>query len=110
MDPTASSRRPPAGRTRDQPIVAERGDEPGTKPGESESSSGGGPRPKRRRKETAPSPKPDADFDVAPAVEKPAEMPKRRRKGRTSSIPPAGLAPDKPDRKSVGSGESAALR
>src|ERR1017187_9070674 len=40
MDPTASSRRPPAGRTRGQPIIAERGDEPGTKPGESESSSG----------------------------------------------------------------------
>src|ERR1039458_1415330 len=42
MDPTASSRRPPAGRTRDQPIIAQRGDEPGTKPGESESSSGCG--------------------------------------------------------------------
>src|ERR1035438_3700997 len=42
MDPTASSRRPPAGRTRSQPIIPERGDEPGTKSGESESSSGCG--------------------------------------------------------------------
>src|ERR1035438_6961515 len=40
MDPTASSRRPPDGWTRDQPIIAERGDEPGTIPGESEKASG----------------------------------------------------------------------
>src|ERR1019366_8966650 len=52
--------------------------------------------PKRRRKERAPIPKMDADVNVAPPVEKPAEIPARRRKGPMPSIPPAGPAPDNP--------------
>ena len=44
---------------------------------------------KRRRKETAQSPKPGAEANVEPPVEKPAEMPKRRRIGPVPSAEPA---------------------
>ena len=67
-----------------------------TSPGKAKAPRAAAPRPKHRRKETAPSPKADAEVNIASPVEKAAEIPARRRKGPTPSIPPAGPAPYNP--------------
>ena len=68
-----------------------------TSPGKAKAPRAAAPRPKHRRKGTAPSPKADAEVNIAPLVEKAAEIPARRRKGPVSSIPPAeAAAPDNP--------------
>ena len=52
----------------------------------------GGSEANQSSRKEATSPKPAADGNVAPPVEKPAEIPARRRKGPTASIPPANPA------------------
>ena len=52
--------------------------------------------PKRRRQETAQSAKPVASAQVAPPVEKPVEIPKRRQKAPLPSTPPTDRSPKGP--------------
>jgi hypothetical protein len=67
-----------------------------TSPGKAKAPRVAAPQPKRRQ-ETAPSPKTGADVNVAPPVEKPAEIPERRQEVPMPSIPPADpAAPDNP--------------
>jgi hypothetical protein len=62
-------------------------------PGKAKAPRAAARRPKHRRQETAPIPKPDAEVNVAPTVEKPAEIPARRQE---VPIPPVVPASDNP--------------
>ena len=57
-------------------------------PGKAKAQQAAAAQPKRRRQETAQSAKPGASVQVAPPVEKPAEIPKRRQKLPLPSTPP----------------------
>src|ERR1035437_1155147 len=94
MDLVASPRCPPPREGIVHRAHAER-EEPGTNPGESEGATGGGPA-------KAPAPGDGAKREagcqrqVAPPVEKPVEIPKRRQKAPLPSTPPTDRSPKGP--------------